>query len=137
MGTHTIRKVKFLSKNSSLTKLHHFHEFFTKKVLTIFLVKSKLSTAKKSKTATFSRFFHPKKIDNFLGKSKLNYWTKNGDLEQCDSVVIHNFHGSNKGCLSDDDSWIGSISISIADSFSFMLVSCCVGAVSSSKDGHF
>ena len=28
--------------------------------LTIFLVKSKLSTAKKSKTTTFSRVFHPK-----------------------------------------------------------------------------
>ena len=28
---HTIRNVKFLSKNSILTKLQHFHEFFTKK----------------------------------------------------------------------------------------------------------
>ena len=28
--THTIRKVKFLSKNSILTKTQHFHEFFTK-----------------------------------------------------------------------------------------------------------
>ena len=27
---HTIGKVKFLSKNSILTKLQHFHEFFTK-----------------------------------------------------------------------------------------------------------
>ena len=52
--------------------------------LTIFLVKSKLSTAKKSKTTTFSRVFHPKKIDNFLGKSKLNFWTKNEDFEQCE-----------------------------------------------------
>ena len=26
---HTIRKVKFLSKNSILTKAQHFHEFFT------------------------------------------------------------------------------------------------------------
>ena len=26
---HTIRKVKFLSKNSILTKPQHFHEFFT------------------------------------------------------------------------------------------------------------
>ena len=26
---HTIRKVKFLSKNSILKKLQHFHEFFT------------------------------------------------------------------------------------------------------------
>ena len=33
-----------------------FHQIF----MTIFLVKSKLSTAKKSKTTTFSRIFHPK-----------------------------------------------------------------------------
>ena len=52
--------------------------------MTIFLLKSKLSTAKKSKTTTFSRVFHPKKIDNFLGKSKLNLWTKNEDFEHCD-----------------------------------------------------
>ena len=29
LGHHTIRKVKFLSKNSILTKPQHFHEFFT------------------------------------------------------------------------------------------------------------
>ena len=81
--TNTIQKVKFLSKNSILTKPQHFHEFFTKMFLTIFLVKSKLSTAKKPKTTTFSRVFSPKKINNFLGKSKLNFWTKNEDFEQC------------------------------------------------------
>ena len=70
--SHTIRKVKFLSKTSRV-----FHPLF----LTIFLVKSKLSTAKKSKTTTFSRVFHPKKIDNFLGKSKLNFCTKNEDFD--------------------------------------------------------
>ena len=63
--------------------------FFTKFFLTIFLVKSKLSTAKKSKTTTFSRVFHPKKqIDNFLGKLKLNFWTKNEDFEQCGTSII-------------------------------------------------
>ena len=70
---HTIRKVKFLSKNSILIKPRHFHEFLPNKFLTIFLVKSKLSTVKKSKTTTFSRVFLPQKIDNFLGKSKLNF----------------------------------------------------------------
>ena len=74
---YTIWKVKFWSKNSILTKPQHFHEFFTQIFLPMFLVKSKLSTAKKSKTTTFSRVFHPKKIDNFLGKSILNFWTKN------------------------------------------------------------
>ena len=45
---HTIRKVKFLSKNSILTKLYNF------------LGKSKLSTTKRCKSPTFSRVFHPK-----------------------------------------------------------------------------
>ena len=47
--------------------------------LTIFLVKSKLSTAKKSQTAAFFMSFHLKQF----GKSKLNFWTKNEDFEQC------------------------------------------------------
>ena len=45
---HTIRKVKFLSKKSILTKLYNF------------LGKSKLSTTKKGKSPTFSRVFLPK-----------------------------------------------------------------------------
>ena len=51
----------------NLTKPQHFPEFFTQFFLTIFLVKSKLSTGKKSKTTTFSRVFHPKKSTIFLG----------------------------------------------------------------------
>ena len=58
---HTIRKVKFLSKNSILTKTQHFYEFFTHIFWTIFLVKSKLSRAKKSETTTFPWVFHPQK----------------------------------------------------------------------------
>ena len=95
---HNIRKVNFLSKNSILTKNpniftqffswnqsrqqlkswkpQHFHEFSTQDFFDNFLVKWKLSSAKKSKTTIFSRVFHPKKIDNFLVKSKLNFWTK-------------------------------------------------------------
>ena len=53
-----------------------FTSFSPKFFLPIFFVKSKLSTAKKSKTTTFSRVFPPKKIDNFLGKSKLNFGWK-------------------------------------------------------------
>jgi len=101
-GEHTIRNVKFLSKNFILTKPQHFHkfftpiffsqffswnqscqqlkspkpqhfhEFFTQIFLTIFLVKSKLSTAKKSKITTFSRIFHPNKIDNFSHEIKVS-----------------------------------------------------------------
>ena len=50
-------------------------------------MKSKLSTAKKSKTTTFSRVFYPKKIDNFFGNPKLKFWTKNEDFEQCEKKV--------------------------------------------------
>ena len=103
---HTIRKVKFLSKNSILTKSQHFHEFFTQffgqffswnqscqqlkspkpqhfhefftQIIfwTIFLVKSKLSTAKKSKTTTFSRVFHPKNRQ-FSREIKVEFLDKN------------------------------------------------------------
>ena len=57
---HTIRKVKFLAKIQKF----NFHKtptfsrvFHPKSFLAIFLVKSKLSTAKKPKTTTFSRVF--------------------------------------------------------------------------------
>ena len=56
---HTIRKVKFLSKNSILTKLYNF------------LRKSQLSTTKKCKATTFSRVFHPKFVDNFSREIKV------------------------------------------------------------------
>ena len=56
-------------------------------------MKSKLSTAQKSKTTTFSQVFHPKKKkDNFLGTPKLYIMTKNEDLEQC-VVVIQDLMG--------------------------------------------
>ena len=52
------------------TKICHFSpQIF----LTIFLVKSKLSTAKKSKTAAFSRVFHPKPFDNFSREIKVEF----------------------------------------------------------------
>ena len=44
-----------------------FTSFSPNFFLTIFLVKSKLSTAKKSKTTTFSRVFHPKNSTIFSG----------------------------------------------------------------------
>ena len=78
---HTVRKVIFLSKNSILTKPQHFHEFLTQFFLTIFLVKSKMSTAKKSKPQHFHEFFTQKNrqfsrkikvLTIFLMKSKLS-----------------------------------------------------------------
>ena len=70
---HTIRKVKFLSKNSILTETPTFSP---KTFLTIFLVKSKLSTAKKSQTTTFSRVFHPKEFDIFSREIKVEFLDK-------------------------------------------------------------
>ena len=86
-------KSQILSKNSILIKSTTFSRVFHPKIFfTIFLVKSKLSTAKKSKTTTFSRVIHPKKIDNILGKLQLNFWTKNEDFEQyakTDTQTLH------------------------------------------------
>ena len=50
--------------------------FLPKFFLTIFLVKSKLSTAKKSKTTTFSRVFHTKKNRKFSLEIKVEFLDK-------------------------------------------------------------
>ena len=85
--THYSKSQMFVQK-FKLTNPQHFHEFFIQIFLTTFLFKSKLSTAKRSKTTTFSRVCHPKKLTIFLGKSKLNFWRKNYDFEQCDGILI-------------------------------------------------
>ena len=76
--SHYSKSQMFVQKfnfDKTLTFSRVFHPIF---FLTIFLVKSKLSTAKKSKTTTFSRVFHPPKKSIIL----LNFWTKNEDFEQ-------------------------------------------------------
>ena len=83
------KTLQFFSGNPSCQQLksantQHFHEFSPKFFLTIFLVKSNLSTAQNSKTAAFSRVFTQNNWTIFLGKSKLNFWTKNEDFEQCE-----------------------------------------------------
>ena len=81
IASHTIRKVKFLFKNS-ISQVFHQNSF-----LTIFLVKSKLPIAKKSETTTFSRVFHPpKKSTIFSWNQSWIFWTKNEDFEQCASL---------------------------------------------------
>ena len=78
---------QFFSWNQSCQQLkspkpQHFHEFFTQIFfLAIFLVKSKLSTAKKSPKSQHFHEFFTQKINNFHGKSKFNLWTKNEDFE--------------------------------------------------------
>ena len=71
-------RIFHLDKNPNI-----FTSFSPNFFLTIFLVKSKLPTAKKSKTTTFSRVFQTKNRQ-LSRKSKLNFWTKNEDFEQCE-----------------------------------------------------
>ena len=59
------------TKKCNTANPQHFHDFFTQIFLTIFFVKSKLSTAKKSKTTTFSRDFSPKKNRQLSLESKV------------------------------------------------------------------
>ena len=59
------------SKSRILVQKFNLTSFSPKFFLTLCLVKSKLSTAKKSKTTTFSRVFHPKKIDTFSREIKV------------------------------------------------------------------
>ena len=83
---HTIRKVNFLSNNSILTKLQHFHEFFHPNFFwQFFLWNQSCQQLKSPKPQHFHELF-TQKIGNFLGKSKLNFWTKNEDFEQCDLI---------------------------------------------------
>ena len=58
-------KTNFCPKIQFWQNPNIFTSFSPKTFLTIFLVKSKLSTAKKSKTTTFSRVFHPEKSTIF------------------------------------------------------------------------
>ena len=60
-----------------------FTSFSTNIFLTIFLVKSKLSTAKKSKTTTFSRVFLPKKSTIFSGNQS---WIFGQEMKISNSV---------------------------------------------------
>ena len=69
-----------------------FSRFFSSKFfLTIFLVKSKLSTAKKSKTTTFSRVFHPpKKSTIFSGNQSWIFGQKmkiSNSVFNCSSIA--------------------------------------------------
>ena len=58
---HTIRKVKFLSKNSILTKPKHFHEFFTQFFWQFFSWSQSCQQLKSPKPQHFHEFFTQKK----------------------------------------------------------------------------
>ncbi len=74
-ATHYSKSQIFVQKfnfDKTLTFSRVFHPIF----LTIFLVKSKLSTAKMSKNTTFSRVFHPKKSRQFPREIKVEFLDK-------------------------------------------------------------
>ena len=74
---HTIRKSQIFVQKSNFDKTPTFSRVFHPKFfLTIFLVKSNLSTAKKSKTKTFSRVFHPPKKRQFSREIKVEFLDK-------------------------------------------------------------
>ena len=68
-------------------KVRFFTSFSLKFFLTIFLVKSKLSTAKKSKTI-FTSFWSKKKSTIFLGNQSWIFGQKNEDFEQCADLLV-------------------------------------------------
>ena len=82
-SSHHSKSQIFVQKFKFWQNPNIFTSFSPKILLTIFLVKSKLSAAKKSKTEAFSWVFTENNSIIFLGKSKLNFWTQNGDFEQC------------------------------------------------------
>ena len=88
----TNAKVKFLSKNPILTTPNIFTSFSPNFVLTIFLVKSKLSAAKKSKTTTISRVFHPKRLTIFSGNQS---WFFGQKMKISNSVLEFEFSRTN------------------------------------------
>ena len=65
--TEKYSKSQIFVQKFNFDKKHNIFTSFSPKIfLTIFLVNSKLSTAKKSKTTTFSRVFHPQKNRQFF-----------------------------------------------------------------------
>ena len=73
---HTIRKVKFLSKNSILTKPQHFHEFFIQIFFKQFFSWNQSCQQLKSpKPQHFHEFFTPK-IRQFSREIKVEFLDK-------------------------------------------------------------
>ena len=66
----------FVQKFNFDQKPNIFKSFSPKFILTIFLVKSKLPTAKKSKTTTISRVFQPKRNRQFSREIKVEFLDK-------------------------------------------------------------
>ena len=75
-----------------------FLRVFTQIFLTIYLVKSKLSTAKESQTTTFSRVFHPKKSTIFPGNQSWIFGQKmkiSNSVRRQEIKMTRRFHVKN------------------------------------------
>ena len=79
-------KSNFCPKNQFWQNPNIFTSFSPKIVLTIFLVKSKLSTAKKSKTTTFSRVFQPQKTPTIFSGNQS--WIFGQKMKISNSVYV-------------------------------------------------
>ena len=82
-------KTNFCPKIQFWQNYNIFTSFSPNFFLTIFLVKWKLSTAKKSKTPTFSRVFHPKTTRQFSQQIKVEFLDKKWSFR---TVCIESFN---------------------------------------------
>ena len=74
--SHTIRKVKFLSKNLFLTKLQHFHEFFTQNFFGPFFSWNQSCQQLKSPKPQHFREFFTQKNRQFSWEIKVEFLNK-------------------------------------------------------------
>ena len=82
LGTHYSKSHIFVQKTNfdktpTFSRVFHPNFFWQ-----LFSWNQSCQQLKSPKSQHFHEFF-TQKIDNFLGKSKLNFWTENGDFEQC------------------------------------------------------
>ena len=84
----TIRKFKFLSKNSISTKPQHFTSFSPQFFWQFFSLNQSYQQPKSPKPQHFHEFFSPKKKSTFFREIIVEFLNKNEDFEQC---VLHFF----------------------------------------------
>ena len=88
---HTIRKVKFLSKNSILTKPQHFHEFFTQNFFWQFFSWNQSCQLLKSQNHNiFTSFYH--EIFDFIKYTVPVQVLEWKALIKSKSLLFHSFH---------------------------------------------
>ena len=105
-------KSQFFVQKFNFDKTPTFSRVFHPKIfLTIFLVKSKLSTAKKSKTTTFSWVFHPNFFWQFFS------WNQScQQLKSPKSQHFHEFFTQKSTIFTGSQSWIFGQKMKISNS---------------------